>query len=93
MRSQAAASGRARPARPIHEREAAGAAQRPDRRQVELLVEQQPAFVDVPVEVDGQLRHPGQGLVDVDEDAAVVEHEPARQPRSRSSQELTSTPP
>ena len=50
----------------------------PDRREVSLAIEQQAALVDLPVEVDGELRHAGDRFALIDEGDRPVGHdEPA----------------
>ncbi len=77
--------GRVEPGRGGHELDEGPLRRRaepPHRRQVHLLVEEQPALVDVPVEVDGQLRDAGQRLVQQDQhDLAVAPDQPAGQPQ------------
>ena len=64
-------------------------------REVLLLVEHQAALVDVAVEVDRQLRHAADRLVDAHIERSVPSSSTTRpaMPRSRSSHELMSAPP
>ena len=66
------------------ERARGDVAQAPHRAEVLLGVQEQPVGGDLPVEVDGELRHPEQRPVDEEEPlgraVAVADHHPAREP-------------